>query len=432
MRAIALIITARIPVRGRAFTERNLVSTSGHERVHRHTSKPTLASLLVLIGGGTLCLAACGGSGVPVASTPIPTIAGTTGAFDDIEIDQKGHRLFVADRSDQGVDVFDISSAHPKYLQTIPMPSDPNGMAIAADLARLFVATGAGSVEVVDINTSSPRLDDVIAEVKTGVTEADLLEYAAARQRVYVSSGPNGTITSIDPSTGEVKAHFNIGHTLEQPRFNARDGMVYVTSPDADALFRINPGDGSVTSIALGGCQPTGLAINPSSNTALIACQAFVMTWSLSAGKLDTFAQVAGGDIVSYDATVDRFLVASPLANGTSAIGIFGENPTAFITSVVTDARGKSAAYDETNQVVYSTDGRPKKAGITSFHLPAAPPAWLSLLTAIGPYAAGLAVLGLLIFLVGRNADPARREAPAPKPARAGPTSAQTSEGSDP
>lgn len=417
MPSIALIITARIRDGDGALIGEKLVTTGGHTRATKQKSKPTLASLLVLIGGGALCLSACGGPDVQITSTPIPTITGTTGSFDDVEIDQAGHRLFIADRTDQGVDVFDISSVRPRYVQTIPMPANPNGLAIAPDLARLFVATGAGSVAVVDINVSSARLNDVISEVKTGGTEADLLEYAAARQRLYASNGPDGTITSIDPATGEIKAHFNIGHTLEQPRFNPTDGMLYVTSPDADALFRIDPGNGSVTNIPLGGCQPTGLAINPTSNTALVACQTFAMSWNLSTGKLDTFGQVAGGDIVSYDATVDRFFVASPQANGTSVIAILGENPIAFITSVVTGARGKSAAYDETNQVVYSTDGRANKAGITSFHLPAVPPAWLGFLMTVGPFAVGLAVLALLIFLVARSADPARRESPAPKPA---------------
>ncbi len=398
-------------------SDRHVATTGGLTHTITQKSKAALASLLVLICGGALSLSACGGPDVQITSTPIPTITGTTGSFDDVEIDQTGHRLFIADRTDQGVDVFDISSAHPKFVQTIPMPASPNGLAIAPDLARLFVGTGAGSVVVVDINLSSTRLDDVISEVKTGGTEADLLEYAAARQRLYASNGADGTITSIDPATGEIKAHFNIGHALEQPRFNPTDGMLYVTSPDADALFRIDPGNGSVTSIPLGGCQPTGLAINPTSNTALIACQTFAVSWNLRAGQLDTFGQVAGGDIVSYDASVDRFFVASPVANGTSDIAILGENPIAFVTSVVTGARGKSAAYDETNQVVYSTDGSANKAGITGFHLPATPPAWLGFLMAIGPYAGGLAVLALLIFLVARSADPARRESPAPKPA---------------
>jgi hypothetical protein len=359
---------------------------------------------------------ACGDAGVQVSRTPIPPITGMTGSFDDIEIDQGSHRLFVADRTDQGVDVFDISQAHPKYVQTIPMPASPNGLAIAPDLGRLFVGTSAGSVVIVDINSGSQTLDDVIGEVNTGGSEVDLLEYSAARGRLYASNGPDGSIASIDSATGEIKAHFKVGSTLEQPRFNPADGMVYVTSPDADALFRIDPAAGTVTSIPLGGCQPTGLAINPKSNRAMIACQTFALSWDLRAGKLDTFPQVVGGDVVSYDARADRFFVASAQGGGGGLVGIFEGDPITYVSSVATRAHGKSAAYDETNDAVYTPDAHPNGAGIAGFHLPATPPAWLTVATAIAPFAIALAVLGLLGYVVARSADPARRREPAVKP----------------
>jgi len=43
---------------------------------------------MVLAVIGVLPLASCGGSDAKIASAPIPTIAGSTGSFDDIAIDQ--------------------------------------------------------------------------------------------------------------------------------------------------------------------------------------------------------------------------------------------------------------------------------------------------------------------------------------------------------
>jgi hypothetical protein len=372
---------------------------------------------LVLVIAGALPASACGSTGIQVATTPIPTIAGTTGSFDDIAIDQETHRLFVADRSDQGVDVFDISAQAARYLQTIPMPASPNGLAVASDLQRLFVGTSSGSVVVADIRTQSPTTNDVIAEVHTGGKEADLLDYGAARHRIYASNGADGTITSIDSETHEILAHFNVGHTLEQPRYYPADGMVYVTSPDADALFRIDPNDGTVKSNALGGCAPMGMAINPKAHQALIACKDFVMSWDLSSGKSEVFGQIAAGDVVSYYPGADRFLVASPHGVGHSVIGIFGGTPIAYLSTVVTDAQGKSAAFDETTHVVYTPDGRANRGGIASFQAPAVPPRWLSLLTEVAPWAALLVALGLLIYVVARSADPVRRRPSARQPA---------------
>jgi len=371
---------------------------------------------LALVVAGALGVAACGPSGIPIATTAIPTLTRTTGSFDDMAIDQGTHRLFVADRSDQGVDVFDISTATARYVKTIPMPSSPNGLAIAPDLERIFVGTSSGSVAVADISTNSPTTNGVIDEVHTGGRQADLLDYSAARHRVYASNGADGTITSIDSETHEIRARFDTGHPLEQPRYDPADGMVYVTSPDADALFRIDPNDGSIKSSALGGCVPTGMAINPKSNHALIACKSFVMSWDLASGKSEVFGQVAGGDVVSYYSGADRFLVASPLGTGHSVIGIFGGTPIAYLSTVVTDARGKSAAYDETNHVIYTPDGRAGRAGIASFRAPAIPPPWLSFVTDFGPLVAILAVMGLVIYVVARSADPVRRRDPARQP----------------
>jgi hypothetical protein len=117
----------------------------------------------------------------------------------------------------------------------------------------------------------------------------------------------------------------------------------------------------------------TGLAINPTSNQALMFCKTFVMSLNLTTAKSEKFAQVLGGDIVNYDAKVDQFFVGSPHITRPSVVGIFGGNPIAYYSSVSTDAHGNSAAYDETNNVVYTPNLLPDKAGVSSFRLPDKP-----------------------------------------------------------
>jgi YVTN family beta-propeller protein len=374
-------------------------------------SKSIFSCALVLMSAGSIALAACGGPEVPISAAPVPALKGQMSGFDNIDVDQAAHRLYLGDRTDKGVDVFDVSSAHAIYLQTIAMPSTPNGLAVAPDLARLFVGLGDGSVAVVDTTNGL-----VIAQVKTGGSGADLLDYGAARQRVYVSNAADGTITSIDTSTNDVKAHFTVGSRLEQPRFNPADSMVYVTSPTADALFQIDPNDGLVKNkYPLGGCQPNGLAINPATNLALIVCKTYVLSWNLKTSKSEKFSQVLGGDIVNYDAKVDRFLVGSPHLTKPSVIGIFGGNPIIYYSSVVTETHGNSAAYDETNRIVYTPDERTKNPGVASFRLPDKPvilPQWLSTLITVGTYVGIFAAFALLFLFVTRSADPARRPAP--------------------
>ena len=367
-------------------------------------------------------ISACGQPDAPaikIASTPVPGITAATPSMDAVEIDQAGHRLYAADRSNQGVDVFDVSAGSATYLTTIPMPSDPNGLALAPDLSRLFVGVGNGSVVFVDINPRSPTFNQVTKEVKTGAKSVDLIDYSADRHLVYASNGVQGTIASIDSGTGEIKGQFKVGFALEQPRFNPADGMLYVTSPDADSLFRLDPNDGTIKKrMFTGGCGPTGLAINPKSNQAVMGCRKMVLSYDLSRDTMgEKFYQQPGGDIVSYDAKVDRFFVAAPYKPGAGAVGILGGNPIAYITTVVTGAGGKSAAYDEANDMVYTPDTRPNKAGLASFKAPAGgqdlPP-----LSALIPFGVLLALIVLFFAIIGRNADPIRRPEPIPSRVR--------------
>jgi DNA-binding beta-propeller fold protein YncE len=363
---------------------------------------------------GALFAAACTGvnvAGPQITSTRITPVTASTGSFDALEIDQANHRVYAADR-DRGVDVFDITTGRAKFLTAITLPSSPNGLAIAPDLGRLYAGTANGMVEVLDINPTSPTTGKVVAEVVTAGKEVDLLDYSASRHEVYASSGPDGTIASIDTKTNAIVKQITIGNPLEQPRFNSADGMLYVTAPDADALIRIDPSTGAVKDrTTLGHCKPIGLAINPKTDQAVIACDNWTISWDFRTSTAQTFNQASHGDVVSYDAKADRYLVATPGPTTRSAVAIFGGNPIAYVSSVFTGAGGKAAVYDDTNNVVYTTDLRPNHVGLVSFIIPDATPTLSSLLT-LAPLAALLPLVVLVLIIVGRQADPIRRPEP--------------------
>jgi DNA-binding beta-propeller fold protein YncE len=401
-------IAARIGSQGWAFLD--------WEISREMKSRPIASAALVLLAAVAALISGCGDSGVGLTDTSIPGTAVKGASMDVVQIDQAAHLLYAADRTDQGVDVFDISSPRARFIKTIGMPGNPNGLAIAPDLGRLFVGTTNGSVVIVNISTASTTFGAVIAEVKTGADSVDLVDYGAARQRVYAASA--GSVISIDPTTGQIITRFALGSVqLEQPRFDLADGMVYVTSPSADTLYRIDPSTGTLTDkYILGGCLPLGLAINPTTNKALMACHKYTLAFDLGAGKIIGTFQLGNADIVSYDPKVDRFFVASlPHAQTPGSVGIFGGNPIAYISSAVTNISGNSAAYDETNKIVYTPDIQPARASLAGFAMPVPLTGWLAFANVAWPYAAiALGLVLLLAFLV-RMADPARRPVSAPK-----------------
>jgi DNA-binding beta-propeller fold protein YncE len=385
-----------------------------------------VSAALLPLAAGALLISACSLSNKPVevTSTTLAPLAGKPGNFDVVELDQAAHRLYAADRADTGIDVFDTTSAPAQYLLTIPLPAAPNGLAIAPRLSRLYVGAANGSVLFIDISSTSATFNKVVKEVPTGGKDADLIDYAAGPQLVFASTGIEGTIASIDANTGEVKRSFKVGFALEQPRFNPADGLLYVTSPDADGLFPIDLKTGTVKSrVTLGGCLPAGMAINGHSQV-LIACRNAVITWDLLKAVSARFDQVVGGDVVTYNATADRFFVAAPAKTGPSAVGVFGGNPIAYIAAVSLPGPAKAAGYDETNHVVYAPDGRVGYVGLASFHPPASEVFVYPSVASMGSLAGVVVVILLLFVLVGRGADPILRVEPEPRPRRSRSTSA--------
>jgi preprotein translocase subunit Sec61beta len=357
------------------------------------------------------------GSGAPttLSEVRVPTLR-SGASFDSVEIDQKGRRLFAADRTDSGVDVFDLTSNPPVYTHTISFSSAPNGLAYAPDLKRLFVGLADGSVGVVDEH------EVVIKTIPAGGKYTDLIDYSPSTQEVYAANPGDSIIARIDAVTGAVKNTITIqGFGLEQPRYNPTDHMLYVTSPDAGYLYALDPNQGTIKSKTdLGSCTAHGLAINPATGQALIACSTWVERINLrDANDRETFSEVSGGDVVTYDAAADRFLVATS-ADVPSGVAVLGGNPIKYIATVPTRSKGNSAVLDEGSQVVYTPDTRAGTAGLVAFTLPSAEPPLTIDPTSLVELGVIVAVIIAAMFVVGRGGDPVNRPEPiAPRRRRA-------------
>jgi hypothetical protein len=364
---------------------------------------------------GSLLLAGCGDSGVQTEDAAVPGISTKPGNFDDIEIDQSAHRLYVADRTDSGVDVFDVSGPAAKFRETIALPAPPNGLAVASDLGLLFAGTGSGTVEVIDTLAGK-----VTSEIRTGAKEVDLIDYGAAAQLLFAGTGADGTLLTIDARTSKVLSTANVGKPVEQPRYNPADGMVYVSVPELDALAKVDPKDGAVkATVRLGGCIPRGLAIQPLSDTAVIACRSSVMAYDLKTGKSQTFDLIADGDVVQYFASVDRFFVTAQHDTVPTVVAMYGGDPVGYIGSVNINGGGNAAAYDATNDLVYTTDPRQGRAGVTALKMDGSRPMpfWQTILAIAVPFLILAAIVAPLIWFIARSADPVHRRQRAPKPA---------------
>ena len=361
--------------------------------------------------GSLVLLSACtigGGAPITYSDVRIPTLQGTA-SFDAIDIDQQAHRLYVADRTDSGVDVIDLTSTPATYTHTIHLGASPNGLTYAPDLKRLFVGLTDGSLAIIDEH------EKLVQQVSAGGTTVDLIDYSPSTHEVFAGVADD-RVARIDAITGAVKGVLKIGaQGIEQPRYNPTDHMLYVTSPGSNAMIVVDPQTGSVKSrVDLGHCSAKGMAINPKLDQAIVACRTWVQRINLrDTADQQPFAQVEGGDVVSYYPAADRFLVGMPDAIP-SGVAVLGGNPIRFIATARTRAHGNSAGLDEAGQMVYSGDTRPGSVGLVAFHLPMEEPGFSIDALALAELGVILGVIALVVVVIGRGGDPANRPEPIP------------------
>jgi hypothetical protein len=316
---------------------------------------------------------------VPIRSIPLPDSAVRAKFTDTMDIDQERHRLYFGDNWSGGVDVFDITTKKAKFLQTIKLRGNIYGIAVGANVRKLFVGLTASLVGIVDIDPSSPKFHTVLARVNTGGQgAADLLDYDPVHKKVYVGNHDDGFVTSIDAVQHEVlKRIGGLGGAVEQPRFNPGDGMVYVSGRTDNVLYQIDPEtDELVNTFPIGDpCYPNGIAINPSTNQALLACnneqQPRTVIWDFNQQALASVSEDCGsGDGALYVRKLDRFLFAADGFTGGPVMGIFGGNPVRLLANIPTDVGASWVAYDETNDMVYAPAIQDGKPALISFPMP--------------------------------------------------------------
>jgi hypothetical protein len=331
------------------------------------------AAALLSAAGGAVLLSACGSCDSIVRQTAQPVLA--AGNFDAVEADQSGHRIFFADQATHGVDVVDISKASPRFVGVIAVGGATKGLAYAPDRHRLYAGIESGYVAVVDTNPSSAHFMQMIDQVTVDQTQADLLDYSPQTHTVYAGTGHSNAVVAIDANTDKVTRRYDAKSAVEQPRFDPADGNLYVNTPGTDSLLQINTATGNVTrTYTIRHCHPAGLAINPARQLAMVACHSSTGLINLRNGANEVSRTVPGGDLVSYDAGADRFLVGSSHGPKDSSVGVF-DGDGSFIAQVQTSDSAHGAVIDDRTGVVYALSA----VGMLSFSPSACapPPDWL-------------------------------------------------------
>ena len=301
--------------------------------------------------------------------TPLPAAAVGTKFCDTLDIDREAQRLYAGDNWSGGVDVFDIATPEARYLKTIKTKGGFYGVAVAKDLGKVFVGLAGGNLGVIDIDPASKTADTFVARVDIGAKgSTDLIEYVPQHGKVYAGMHSDRFVGVVDAVTHAVVARIEgLGPDVEQPRYNAADGMVYVAARTSNTLHQIDPStDRLVATFEIGTpCNPNGVAIDPKRNIALLVSDKHPLTvvWDLARQKVAAVIEGSGGgDGAVYDETVDCFFGAHPGMTGGPVIGVFRGDPLRLVANAPTTKGASWVAYDRANRLLYTpavAEGRP-------------------------------------------------------------------------
>ncbi|HEX6350379.1 MAG TPA: hypothetical protein VF160_13435 [Candidatus Dormibacteraeota bacterium] len=332
--------------------------------------------LPALAGCGFWGSSGCSSSApVPLVQVPLPPAQGKTLSVDAMDVDQQAHLLFSADRTLGGVDVFDISTKTPEFLRTVGVGA-PNGLAVAPDLHLVAAALNGGDLALISTDRS-PASPFAVRRIPTGGKTADLVGYDAREHRFFVSDPLGGSLYDVDPGAGAPVHAIPLAAGMEQPAWDPVTSRVLVAGGSYDGIYEVDPAsDKLLARHWLGsGCKPNGLAINSTGRLALLGCSGSyqqVLVWDLRHDKLSRVDREAGGgDLAAYDPVVNRFFFAASHFTSGPEVAVFDGSSGAYQTAVVLPAAANSAAFDETNRVVYTADARKGMGGLFQFSVPA-------------------------------------------------------------
>jgi len=345
--------------------------------------------------GATLAVCSCGGGGssysgifntptksnppaigfttnyIAVPNVPVPIAPAPPGPYWSIDVgivDQAAGLYYLADKTNCGVDVFDAKAN--AYLTTIgpakspasfltvngtctsigsPFAgnvgkgsgSGPNGLVLIGT-TKLYAGDGNSTIKVINRTTRTVTGTIVIPNAKFRTDEG---AYDPDDNIVMIAndSETSPLLTFINTTTDTV-----IGQTVRSDATGGMEASEYdsqlhkfvqavpVTKTNANGeIDLIDPITQAVTAVypMPGACGPTGISIAPNQHM-VIACgnvaNTFVMDVT-SGTILATINQAGGGDVTSYDATIDKFFVTN--SNNTST-GVKG-GPLLPVTSVI-------------------------------------------------------------------------------------------------
>jgi YVTN family beta-propeller protein len=318
-----------------------------------------LSSVLFLVAG--IAPAAAAPSGAMPSLIRTIKVPGTPGRYDVVAIDPAARRLYLSDTTSQSLDVLNLTTNSwitqitglPESTSASGSHSGSNGLAIAADLHKVFVSDQVDNALHV-FDTSSLTQTAVIPTTQKG---SDAVSYDPVEKKVYVSNGDSNTITVIDATTNTVLHQIALPGGPELSIWDPFDDTIHQNLSSTNQQAVIDPKTDTIRYVfdLPPGCVPHGVGINPKNQHMVIGCSK-QMTVTMDGGDgsiLSLNRHVGGNDVGDYDPVDNRFVVAASSFKPGPVLGVIDASSDDWVGNAPTDKGAHSLAVDPTTGNIY-------------------------------------------------------------------------------
>jgi DNA-binding beta-propeller fold protein YncE len=247
------------------------------------------------------------------AAIPLP---GVEGRIDHLAADVPGKRLFVAALGNNTVEVIDVAAG--RRLRALAGLHEPQGIAFAPDLGRLFVANGGDGKVVIFDGRSLQR----VGTAAYG-GDADNLRYDAAARSIWAGYGEGG-LGEIDAATGKRLGDIALPAHPESFQLEKNGPRLFVNVPKTGRVIVIDRRQHAVMASwpVPGASANFPMALDESGGRLFVGCRkpAEVLVYDAATGKVAARFPCPGDtDDLFYDAARRRLYVGG----GAGAISVF-------------------------------------------------------------------------------------------------------------
>ncbi len=294
-------------------------------------------------------------------------------AFDISYVDDQSQVYYLADASNASVDLIDTRTntlmgqiGGFRGFAGSRQTQGPGGV-LVDDLGQLWASDGDSTVKLIDLSSRT-----IVATLHTGGKKrADEMAYDPQDQLLLVTNGseavPFATFISVTKRAIVGKLVFTgASGGLEAPVFDAQTHQFYLSVPankqyPGGAVAVVDPlSQRLVREYPLPACDPSGIALDPTTQELLLGCSGHpVIVSALTGQVVATIVQTSGCDEVWYNRGDRRFYLAAFTNPNGPVLSVVDATTDSWVENVATVKKAHSVAVDLlTNHIFVPQTGR--------------------------------------------------------------------------